>query len=347
MTHYIGCDVHKRYSVFVGVDDGGEVGPARRVEHDRPGFRSFLSSLPPGSPIAVETTGNWYWIIDEMERAGHVPALAHAAKSKLMMGQVNKTDKLDASGLAVLLRNGTLPSVWIPQGELRDQRELPRMRLVLVHMRTALKNRIHATLAKYCIEIEGASDIFGVKGRVQMDKRLGELPAETHRSVEQELDLLDRLEEQIVLAEKRIRQVIAVTPQMKLLMTLPGVGPVLAITIALEVGDVERFPDPQRLASYSGTVPRVNSSGGKTRFGGVRGDVNRYLKHAFVEAANVVAMNQTRNPGSHAVRLYQRVRTKKEHGKAVVAVGRHLAESTYWVLKRNEPYRKPVLPSKG
>ena len=75
--------------------------------------------------------------------------------------------------------------------------------------------------------------------------------------------------------------------------------------------------------------------------------MNRYLKHAFVEAANVVAMNQTRNPGSHAVRLYQRVRIKKEHGKAVVAVGRHLAESTYWVLKRNEPYRKPVLPSKG
>ena len=194
----------------------------------------------------METTGNWYWIIDEMERTGHVPALAHAAKSKLMMGQVNKTDKLDASGLAVLLRNGTLPSVWIPQGELRDQRELSRMRLVLVHMRTALKNRIHATLAKYCIEIEGASDIFGVKGRVQMDKRLGGLPPETHRSVEQELNLLHRLEEQIVLAEKRIRQVIAVTPQMKLLMTLPGVGPILAITIALEVGDVERFPDPQR-----------------------------------------------------------------------------------------------------
>ena len=104
------------------------------------------------SSIAVQTTGNWYWVTDEMERAGHLPQLAHAMKSKLMMGQINKTDKLDSQGLARLLRNGTLPSVWIPRGELMDQRELPRMRLVLVQMRTALKNRIHATFAKYAIQ---------------------------------------------------------------------------------------------------------------------------------------------------------------------------------------------------
>ena len=114
MTHYIGCDVHKKYSVFSAVDDRGKTLHHRRVEHDRDNFRLFLDSLPTGSPIAVETTGNWYWIIDEMEQAGHNPTLAHAAKSKLMMGQINKTDKLDANGLAMLLRNGTLPSVWIP-----------------------------------------------------------------------------------------------------------------------------------------------------------------------------------------------------------------------------------------
>lgn len=347
MAHFIGCDVHKKYSMFGTVDDRGRASPARRVEHDREGFRSFLRTLPPGSPIAVETTGNWYWIIDEMERAGHVPALAHAAKSKLMMGQVNKTDKLDANGLAVLLRNGTLPSVWIPRGQLRDQRELPRMRLVLVHMRTALKNRIHATFAKYGIQFEGQSDLFGAKGRKEMNDRLGELPPETRHSVEQELKLLDQLEEQIDLAEKRIRQVIAVTPAMKLLMSLPGVGPVLAITIALEVGEVGRFPDAQHLASYSGTVPRVNSSGGKTRFGRTRPDVNHYLKRAFVEAANVVVLNQARTPGCHAVKLYQRVKANKGHGKAVVAVGRHLAESTYWVLKKNEPYQEPVSSKQG
>jgi transposase len=347
MIHYIGCDVHKKYSVFVAMDDKGRVSRPRRVEHDREGFRSFLASLPPGSPIAVETTGNWYWVIDEMERAGHLPALAHAMKSKLMMGQINKTDKLDANGLAILLRNGTLPSVWIPRGELRDQRELPRMRLVLVHMRTALKNRIHATFAKYGIQFENETDLFGTRGRQAMSKRMPELPPETRHSVEQELKLLDQLEEQIDLAEQRIRQVIAVTPDMKLLMSLPGVGPVLAITIALEVGDIGRFPDNQHLASYSGTVPRVNSSGGKNRFGKTRPDVNHYLKRAFVEAANVVALNQSRWPNLHAVKLYQRLKANKGHGKAIVAVGRHLAESTYWVLKKKEPYKEPVSSKQG
>lgn len=347
MTHYIGCDVHKKYSVFAAIDEEGRRIPPRRVEHDREAFRSFLRTLPPRSPIAVETTGNWYWIVDEMEQAGQVPALAHAAKSKLMMGQINKTDKLDAMGLAMLLRNGTLPSVWIPQGELRDQRELPRMRLTLVQMRTALKNRIHATFAKYALNFDGESDLFGRRGRKRMEEQLAELPPETRHSVAQELKLLDQLEEQIDLAERRIRQVIAVTPSMKLLLTLPGVGPVLAITIALEVGDVARFPSPQHLASYSGTVPRVNSSGGKTRFGRTKPDVNHYLKRAFVEAANVVVLNQARTPSRHAVRLYQRVRARKEHGKAVVAVARHLAESTYWVLKKHEPYKEPVSSQQG
>jgi len=347
MTHYIGCDVHKKYSVFAAMDDKGNVCTSRRVEHDLDIFRSYLAELPPGSPIAVETTGNWYWIIDEIERAGHLPELAHAVKSKLMMGEINKTDKLDASGLATLLRNGTLPSVWIPKGELRDQRELPRMRLVLVHMRTAIKNRIHATFAKYAIQFESESDLFGTRGRQAMSRRLPELPPETRHSVEQEIMLLDELAERIDQAEQRIHEVIKVTPEMKLLMSLPGVGPVLSITIALEVGDVARFPDSAHLASYSGTVPRVTSSGGKTRFGRTRPDVNHYLKRAFVEAANVVVLNQTRWPSRHVVRLYQRVKANKGHGKAVVAVARHLAESTYWILKKKEPYEEPVSKKQG
>jgi transposase len=347
MEYYIGCDVHKKYSVFAGMDSAGNVQPSQRVEHDRQGFRSFLSTLPAGSAIAVETTGNWYWIIDEMERAGHYPALAHAAKSKLMMGQINKTDKLDAKGLAMLLRNGTLPKVWIPQGELRDGRELPRMRLALVHMRTCLKNRVHATFGKYGISFGGQSDLFGYGGRKQMEQRLGELPTQTRQAVEQELKLLDDLAREIDLAEVRIRQVIALSEAMQLLMTLPGVGPILAITIALEVGDIGRFPDGAHLASYGGVVPRVSSSGGKTRLGRTRPDVNHYLKRALVEAANVVVLQAARHPDTHAVKLYQRIRAKSGHGKAVVAVGRHLAESCYIVLKKNTPYQEPASSKQG
>jgi len=194
---YAGCDAHKRYSVFAFANDKGPVGRPVRVEHDRALFRRFLEDLPAGTSIAVETIGSWYWMIDAMEAAGHNPILTYARKAKLMMGQVNKTDKLDAAGLAQLLRKGTLPGVWIPPGELRDQRELPRMRMALVRMRTTLKNRIQATLAKYAIEIDEASDVFGKRGREVLGQRLAELPPQTRLSVEMELALLDQVEDQI------------------------------------------------------------------------------------------------------------------------------------------------------
>ncbi len=342
MKYYIGCDAHKKYSVFTAIGEAGKVVPAKRVEHDRKSLSRFLETLPPASPIAVESTGNWYWLVDEMEKAGHVPSLVHAGKAKLMMGQINKTDKLDAQGLAILARNGTLPVVWIPAGELRDQRELPRMRMVVVSMRTRLKNRIHATLVKYGIMFdEEVSDLFGGKGRRLLEKSLAQLPPETSNSVQEQLRLLDQVEQSIVQAEKRIREVIKEDHTMQLLQTLPGVGPILAIVIALEIGSADRFPRAENLASYSGKVPRVNSSGGKTFYGKVRTDVNRYLEWAFTEAANAIVLQQHRLGDCHVLRLYWRVRKHKGHAKAITAVGRHLAEATYWMLKKDEPYHEP------
>lgn len=341
MNYYIGDDAHKKYSLFTILDETGKFVLTARVENEREDYRSFLRTLPPCSPIAVETTGNWYWMIDEIEQAGHTPLLTHAGKAKLMMGQINKTDKLDAQGLATLLKNGTLPTVWIPPGELRDQRELPRMRLVFVSIRTRLKNRIHATFAKYGITFDEVSDVFGGKGRKLLEKSLDELPPETRVSVKEELWMLDQVEQAVKQAEKRIAEVIKEDRAMQLLKTMPGVGPILAITIALEMGDADRFPSGEKFASYSGKVPRVNSSGGRTYYGQVRPDVNRYLKWAFTEAANAIVLQQHRLGDCHVLRLYRHVCRSKGHAKAITAVGRHLAEASYWMLKNNEPYREP------
>lgn len=341
MKHFFGCDTHKRYSVFDWMGDRGQSGIPVRIENTRALFRRYLNSLPPGSPIALETVGHWYWIVDEMEKAGHVPQLTHAAKAKLMMGQINKTDKLDAHALALMLRNGTLPVVWIPPGELRDQRELPRMRMALIQMRTKFKNRVHATLSKYALEIAEVSDIFGVRGRQLLKDRLGELPPYTRESVETQLELLDQVETHICWCEKKVEEVVKKTPAMALLITLPGVGSILAVVIAMEIGEVRRFPSPHHLASYAGTVPRIRESGGKSFHGKVRPDVNRYLKWALVEAASIVVMNQGHWSNRHVVRLYKRIKERKGHAKAVVAVARHLAEAAFWVLKRNEPYKEP------
>lgn len=352
MKYYIGDDAHKEYSVFRTVDEKGNVGTAERVTHDKELYRRYLATLPPLSPIAIESVGNWYWMIEAMEKAGHKPILVNPKKAKLLMGNINKTDKLDAKGLAILNLNGSLPAVWIPPAELRDQRELSRMRMSFVEVRTKYKNRIHATLAKYAIVIDGVSDLFGKQGRILLEKALQELPPETKQSVEEQLILLDQVSGQIEQIEKHIREVVKMTPVMQLIKSLPGVGDLLAIVIALEIGTVERFASAQHLASYSGTVPRVSSSGGKTHYGQVRTDVNHYLKWAFIEAASCINLQQHKMQGRHVMDLLKRVQKQRGYPKAAVAVGRHLAEATYCMLKRNEPYhepnlRKAVLSSQG
>ena len=126
------------------------------------------------------------------------------------------------------------------------------------------------------------------------------------------------------------------------LMTLPGVGVILAATIALEIGEGKRFLSAPRLASYAGTTPRVHASGDRVRYGRTRPDVNRSLKWAFAEAANSVAVNYQRCPQRHVSQLYSRLRQRKGHSKAVGAVARHLAEAAFHVLSRQQTYRDPT-----
>jgi transposase len=343
MKYYIGDDAHKKYSVFRTVDEQGQVGSSERVEHDKELYRKYLTTLPPSSPIAIESVGNWYWMIEAMEQAGHTPILVHPRKAKLLMGLIDKTDKLDAKGLAMLNLNGSLPAVWIPPAGLRDQRELSRMRMAMVKVRTQFKNRIQATLAKYALTIDEVSDTFGKQGRLLLSQAIKELPPETRRSVEEQLQLLDQVSAQIEEIEQHIREIVKVTPMMQNLKSLPGVGDILAVVIALEIGTVERFGSAEHLASYSGTVPRVSSSGGKTHYGKVKPDVNHYLKWAYIEAANCIALQHKQLEGRHVVDLLKRVQKQKGYAKAAVAVGRHLAEATYCMLKRNELYQEPHL----
>jgi transposase len=340
MEQFIGCDAHKKFSVFVAVDEKGQAGPSRRVLHDRQLYREFLARLPAHSSIAVEASGSYGWLVDEMEKLGHQPKLANPHEAKRRMGLTNKTDKLDAKGLAILLRNGTLPEVWIPPSELRDQRELLRLRIFLVRLRTRVKNRVHSTLARHNVQVPGA-DLFGVAARTQLELRLPELPVHCCEAVRQELATLDHLETQIESTERRLEAIMQVSVEADLLKTLPCVGKILSMVLMLEIGRVDRFPTAAHLASYAGLVPRVYSSGGHTRMGQVGGNVNRNLKWAFVETGNLIVINQRRLAGTHVVGLYQKIKRKKNHQKAVVAVARHLAEAAWAVLTRQEVYREP------
>jgi len=345
MDYRIGCDAHKRYSVFAVLDSSGQLVRQTRINHEPGAIRDFLADFPEGTPVALESVGNWYWIVDEIEQAGCTPLLTHAAKAKVMMGNVNKTDKLDAKGLATLLHLGSLPTVWLPPSETRDERELHRTRMALSKLRAALKNRVRSTLAKHALSCTEYADIFVGKGRAWLKTTVRKLPAETQRCVEQQLQTLDAIMAQISTLEERIAERVAVTPSIHLLKTLPGVANILSIVIEREMGSADRFPTAGHFASYAGVVPKVHASGGKIRYGRMRRQCNQYLKWAFIEAANVVVRHRSHPAwrNKHVSILYERIRRRKGHAVAVGAVARHLAEAAFWMLKKGEPYKDPTV----
>jgi len=265
----------------------------------------------------------------------------------MMMGCINKTDHLDVRGLNRLQRSGTLPTVWIPSEGLRDKRDLARTRMFLVSMRTRIKNRIHATLDKYALRVESVKDPFGKKGRMLLSDVVDRMPPYTRYACRCQLIQLDTLEQQIEQLELKMKSVFELTPEVQRLRTMPGVGYLLAELIAGEVGNIDRFASAERLASYSGTTPRVHSSGGKSYFGNLRKDVNHYLKWAYVEAAHSICLNREKYPQRHASQLYNRIRQRKGHPKAIGAVARHLAEATWWILKKQQLYHDPGLKQRS
>ena len=343
MKEYIAFDSHKHYTLVEWEDVASGRRRQKRIEHMAGAIRACLADSQPGTPVAIEATANWYWIVQEIEEAGLEPRLVHPRKAKLMMGMINKTDKLDVHGLNRLQRNQTLPTVWIPPADLRDLRELTRVRLVLVRQRTQLKNRLHANLAKYGLRLDDCSDWFGAKARPRLETLFKQLPAQTRQVNQWLLEQLDFVGGQIQQQEKQLQTLLPAHPSIERLQSLPGVGLILAATIWLEIGTVERFASCEHLASYAGTTPRVHSSGDKTRYGRLRPDANRYLKWAFAEAGNSVAVHHTRQPQRHVSQLYQRIKSRKGHAKAIGAVARHLAEATYWVESQQETYRDPAL----
>jgi transposase len=338
----IALDVHKHYTWARVENSQGERLYESRLAHAHGTIKNFVHRWSPGSPVAVETVGNWYWVVDEIEAGGGKPQLVNARLAKLMMGNVNKSDKLDAKGMNRLQRIGTLPTVWIPSSSVRDARELPRTRMVLSAQRTQLKNRVHATFAKYGYVVEGASDAFGKRGQQIMMELMGKLPPHTQQALQRVLDQLDRVGENLKVIEAEMIKTFAPCPETTVLKTLPGVGEILAVVIWTEIGTIERFSRGEQLASYCGLVPREKSSGGKIRFGAVRRDVNVYLKWAFVEAANSSILNCERCGYDHIRQLYQGIKARRGHGKAKVAVARHLSEASFWMLKKGEAYRQPV-----
>ena len=217
-----------------------------------------------------------------LEMRGWQVEIADAQKVKGLAPLACKTDRIDAWVLAELARRDLVPAIWLPDPQVRAERERARWRLHLVRHRSSLKQRVHALLlthGKPC----PVSDLFGLRGR-QLLATLG-LPEPWQGTIEASLRLIDELEREIGECERELRRLGADHRYVPLLCTVPGISWVLAYTIAAEIGDIGRFPSPRKLAGYSGLCPRVYQSGQRDLRGPLSKQGPRYLRWTLVEAA--------------------------------------------------------------
>jgi transposase len=244
-----------------------------------------------------------------------------------------KTDKVDARVLAELSFRDLVPAIWLPTAQLRQEREQARFRLYLVKHRTSLKNRIHATLIAFGYQRQMA-DLFGTQGRRLLESL--DIPEPWLSTMRASLELIDDLDRRIVQIERELQRAGADHKYVPLLMTAPGVGWVLAYTIAAEIGDIARFPAPVKLVSYTGLCPRVKQSGESDLRGPISKHGPRYLRWALIEAAI--------HASAHPVYAERYQRTKRRLGKqrgpkvAKIELARQLAEAIWHMLTRNQPF---------
>jgi transposase len=281
----------------------------------------------------VESMTGARLVHDTLEQEGWEVEIADAQKVKGLAPLACKTDKIDSRVLAVLSHRELVPAIWLPDPRIREERELARFRLHLVKHRSMLKHRIHSSLINFGKPCT-VTDLFGVEGRKLLERL--EVPEPWRGNITASVVLIDDLERQIADINKRLRGGHADHPYVPLLLSVPGIGWVLAFTIAAEIGEIERFSSPQKLTGYTGLCPRVNQSGDSDRRGPLTKQGPRYLRWALIEAT----MHALKHP-AYAER-YQRNKRRlgKQRGAKVaqVDIARRLAHAIWHMLSRNEKF---------
>lgn len=307
------------------MDKEGNILSQQKVSNHKDSLTDFLSTIPSSSQIALEATCNWQFFYELAERFNLHVSLAHPLKTRAIAEAKIKTDKIDSTILAHLLRSNLLPESYIPDQNTRDLKELLRYRASLVKLRVQVKNKIHSLLLKNGIS-SPYSDAFGKSG-ITFLKQLP-FPNCYRIPLGGYLRLLELFSEEINKITKILQSLLKENPKARLLTTLPGIGYYSALLIISEIGDMRRFPDYKHLCSYSGLVPSVHSSAGHTKLGHISKQGSRWLRWILVEAA-VKAGNSNTSLGAY----YQRIAKRKGTKIARVALARQILRKIYFMLR--------------
>lgn len=325
---YSGIDLHSNNCVIVVIDESDRVLVERRVPNRLECVLEVLAGHAEElAGVVVEATYNWYWLVDGLRKAGYTVTLAHVAALVQYEGRKYGSDVSDARHLAHLLRLGIVPAAYIYEPPQRALRDLGRKRLQLVRERTRHVLAVENILARYNV-----GRLSGRAIKQLTDEQIQILPLLewVRQAVMANVMVIRVLDAQVCALEDQLKQALRADEAWRRLQTIPGIGTVLAATIALEMGPVERFAGPGNFASYARCVDSARWSNGKKKGVGNVKNGNKYLAWAFVEAANFA-----RRYCPQAQRFYERKRAHRNSIVAIKALAHKLARAAYHMLREH------------
>lgn len=328
---YSGIDLHSNNAVVAIIDDHDRVLYRKRLVND---LQLIIAALAPHRDelqgIVVESTFNWYWLVDGLMAAGFDVRLANTAAIKQYEGLKYAGDEHDAVFLAHVLRLGLLPEGYIYPPQERTLRDLSRKRLQLVRQRTVNILSIESLLARHLNLSMNSEEVQRLDSNA-----IGalHLPPHVQRALQASVAVIETLSREIHALELIIHREVRLRPEFEILKSTPGIGDILAATIMLETGTVARFPGAGQFSSYCRCVESRRVSNGRKKGEGNAKNGNRYLAWAFIEAAAAAV-----RCSPQARRFYERKKAQRLPVVAMKALAHKLARAAWYMMREGKPF---------
>lgn len=331
-NYFVGVDFHKNYSYIVVQDKFGQTVRERKITNSKDTLCQELEPYSDSASAVLEAGRNWTLMHGWLENivAGEVK-VAHPLKVKAIAEAKIKTDKIDASILAHLLRCNLLPCAYVPSQKARMIRAVLRQRLFYVRLQTMVKNRIRTIYDHYTESVSPTKNLFAKRGIEWLKNHsFKEIDKQV---INQDIKLLEELRARINESNQLIAAIAAQDKRIKFLESIPGIGTFFATLIAYEIDDINRFPNAKKLSAYVGLVPATYSSGNRTYHGRIIKQGNKWLRWALVEAV-WPAIRKDKELRD----FYARIKKRKGANPAKVATARRLLAIVYQILKYQRFY---------
>jgi len=324
MSAFVGLDVHSEHTFATVIGPDGRVVDQRKMLNELvPTFLKLFRVERVGLEASTHVAPLYRILVKE----GYVVQVSHPKKTRYIAEARIKSDRVDSRAIAELVRLDALPLSYMPPSDIAELREKVRRRAFLVRERAKLMTKIRGVLAYEGAKPLGGYGLFTRKG-VEWLHSMGLEPIECY------LRIMAPLSDEIRHLSLQLRHMAGEDGDVRLLMTIPGIGYYTALLVKAEIGDVNRFGSGEQLCSYAGIIPSTYSSGGVTRHGHITREGSRWLRWAMVEAAMTHLKHDT-----SITRAYHRIAEKKGKQVAQVAAARRLLLCCYSVLKHGRPYR--------